>query len=182
MEPHPSHSNQMYRIVLTGAESTGKSTLATALASHFKAPYSKEFVRNFVDQTRRPPDLRDLETIAAGQISLEDASLAKATGNLVFHDTNLLSTLIYAKHYMGGNLDWLAEQFTARSYDLYLLCMPDFPWMPDPGQRESDQTRQCLHKKFLQHLDSMRQPYVCIYGSHDERLEAAVSKINALGI
>lgn len=167
-------------IVITGAESTGKSTLAAALALHFKAPYSKEFVRNFVDQSQRSPEPRDLETIVAGQIALEDASKSAASGKMVFHDTNLLSTIIYAKHYFSGKLDWLADQFYERHYDFYLLCMPDFPWIPDPGQRESPQARKDLHKKFLQHLESMHLPYACISGSQAVRLETAIRTIKVL--
>ena len=44
----------MYRVVITGAESTGKTTLARQLAAHFEAPISREFVRDFVESIDRP--------------------------------------------------------------------------------------------------------------------------------
>ena len=41
------------RIVLTGAESTGKSTLAKSLSEHYRAPWSKEFAREYVHSVGR---------------------------------------------------------------------------------------------------------------------------------
>ena len=171
----------MKRIVVTGAESTGKSTLAHALAQYFEAPCSEEFVRAFVKQTQRTPQANDLEAIAKGQIELEDACLHSTKARLVIHDTNLLSTLIYAEHYFGGNLGWLAEQFAARNYDHYFLCLPDFPWVPDPGQRESPDARDTLHQKFLLRLKDMQLPFTPLSGSLEERFKTAQITIQTLG-
>ena len=44
----------MYRVVITGAESTGKTTLVEQLVAHYEAPYSREFVRDFVASIDRP--------------------------------------------------------------------------------------------------------------------------------
>ena len=40
----------MIRVVLTGSESTGKSTLAWRLAKHFGAEYVPEFVRAYAEK------------------------------------------------------------------------------------------------------------------------------------
>ena len=172
----------MKRVVLTGAESTGKSTLVCELARHFNAPHSTEYVRTFVDETQRAPQGTDLEAIAKGQIALEDACRPSNKEGLVIHDTNLLSNLIYAEHYFGGNLDWLVAQFNARRYDLYLLCLPDFPWVPDHGQREGPEARDALHQKFLLRLESMQLPFTTIGGYPEERLQTAIRCIQTLGV
>ena len=88
----------MKRIVLTGAECTGKSTLAQALSCHYGEPWTTEFVRGYVDQLDRELIQADLEEIFCGQIAAEDAGWAKSK-RFVIHDTNLLSSIIYAKHY-----------------------------------------------------------------------------------
>ncbi|NCG08840.1 MAG: AAA family ATPase [Verrucomicrobia bacterium] len=170
----------MKRIVITGAESTGKTTLALSLANHFKAPLSTEFVRSYVSEIKRPIEASDLESIAKGQQTLEDASLNDTEAGLVFHDTNLLSTLIYGEYYYRNNLDWLVEQFLARHYDHYLLCMPDIPWVPDPGQRESPAARDCLHSKFLMRLKQLNLPFTCIQGTADDRLRIAIACVATL--
>ncbi len=63
----------MKRIVLTGAECTGKSTLAQALSGYYGEPWTAEFVRSYVDQLDRELIQTDLEEIFCGQIAAEDA-------------------------------------------------------------------------------------------------------------
>ena len=164
------------RIVITGAESTGKSTLARALSDYYQEPWSQEFVRSYVGQLDRELNSADLEPIAKGQLALEDAALQQAH-QLVIHDTNILSSIIYAQHYFGITLKWVNKRFEERIYDLYLLCMPDIPWEADNGQRESPETRTQLHRKFKTKLDFLNLPYVKIYGSKEERLQQAVLNI-----
>ena len=60
------------RIVLTGAESTGKSTLAKSLSEHYCAPWSKEFVREYIHTLGRDLIAKDVDTIARGQLAVED--------------------------------------------------------------------------------------------------------------
>ena len=88
----------MYRVVITGAESTGKTTLAEQLAAHFEAPLSREFVRDFVESIDRPIYAKDLKVIIEGQMNYESEA-CKNSPRIVFHDTNLLSNSIYAEYY-----------------------------------------------------------------------------------
>ena len=87
----------MKRIVITGAESTGKTTLARALSAHFNEPYSEEYVRSFVDSINRTILKSDFNNITEGQRALE-ASARNQADKLVFHDTNILSNLVYGRH------------------------------------------------------------------------------------
>lgn len=169
----------MKRIVLTGAESTGKSTLARALAAHYNEPCSAEFVRHYVDALEGELQAKDLEPIAHGQLGLEDASAAQAQ-RLVIHDTNLLSSIIYAEYYFDTKLDWIDAAFLQRDYSLYLLCMPDIRWIADEGQRESPAARDTLHGIFKARLDILQIPYIEISGSSESRLAQAVRAIDAI--
>ena len=103
----------MQRVVLTGAECTGKSTLTQALSGYYGEPWTAEFVRIYVDRIRRQLRPEDLEPIARGQLAAEDNSLSKAE-RFVLHDTNLLSSIIYANHYFGTTIDWVNEAFLSR--------------------------------------------------------------------
>ena len=147
----------MKRIVITGAESTGKSTLAKALSDYYAEPYSREFVRSYVDSHQRELNPSDLKPIATGQLALEDAELEQAQ-RLIFHDTNILSSMIYAEVYFDTAIDWVNDRFLERDYSLYLLCMPDIPWQADEGQRESPAARDDLHLHFKHSSTAANSP------------------------
>ena len=61
------------RVVLFGTESTGKSTLAAALAEEFGEPWAREFVREYWDRRNGVIEAQDLGVIARGQIADQDA-------------------------------------------------------------------------------------------------------------
>lgn len=170
----------MKRIVITGAECTGKSTLAQALSLHYREPKTDEYVRSYVNQIGRQLIHDDLDQIVCGQLSCEDSALGKAK-RMVFHDTNLLSSIIYAEHYFKAKTSLADGAFHSREYSLYLLCLPDgIDWKKDSGQRDSPLARLCLHKKFKENLDLMMLPYVEISGDKTTRLSTSIKAINVL--
>ena len=165
------------RIVLTGAESTGKSTLAKSLSEHYRAPWSKEFAREYVHSVGRDLLAKDIEPIATGQLALEDAAANKAQG-IVIHDTNIVSTILYADYYFGEALDWANAIVPKRGYSLYLLCSPDIPWVADPGQRASSNARTSLHQLFTARMKKYDLPYQKISGSPANRFKQAIQAID----
>lgn len=169
----------LHRIVIIGAESTGKTTLAQALASHYSEPWTEEFVRAYVDQLDRELQPEDLEPIARGQLATEDAKLEQ-TKRLIVHDTNILSSIIYAKHYFDARIDWVNQRFRERNYSLYILCPPDIPWKADPGQRDGPIARAQLHQTFKTQLESLKLPYLEVQGTNEQRLKQAVTVTDKL--
>jgi len=170
----------MKRIVLTGAECTGKSTLTQALSGYYGEPWTTEYVREYVNQIKRELTRDDLESIARGQIATEDACLCKLK-RFVLHDTNLLSSIIYANHYFGEVTDWVNDTFLQRDYTLYLLCTPqDIKWQDDPGQRDSPAARKELQVKFKESLEKLQLPYVELSGDQTARFGEAIRAIDAV--
>ena len=170
----------MKRIVLTGAECTGKTTLAKALSDHYGEPWTGEYVRDYVSRLDRPLERADLEPIARGQLALEDSAIEPAK-RIVLHDTNLLSSMIYAKHYFDAQIDWVDEAFGQRDYALYLLCTPSgIDWVADPGQREGPCARDALHEIFESELDKRQLPCIELEGSPEARHDAAILAIDEL--
>jgi nicotinamide riboside kinase len=170
----------MKRIVLTGAECTGKSTLAAALSGYYGEPWTPEFVRSYVDSIQRPLAREDLEPIAQGQLATEDAPLPQAR-RLILHDTNILSSILYAAHYFDAQLDWVNDAFLRRDYSIYLLCSPEgIDWQPDPGQRESPEARAALHEKFKESLLRLGLPHRELIGHTAERFGEAILAIDQL--
>ncbi|MGF1530388.1 MAG: AAA family ATPase [Puniceicoccaceae bacterium] len=161
---------QLFSLVLIGAECTGKTTLARALSEELAVPWSPEYVRQYVDTVKRPLTAEDLLPIGLGQLAAEDAARHEAH-QLVIHDTNLLSSIIYAKHYFQQSLAQINRAFARRSYSLYALCHPDLPWQADPGQREGPETRSLLHHKFALELQSRKLPTLDLSGALDQRIQ-----------
>ena len=170
----------MKRVVVTGAECTGKSTLTQALSAYYGEPSTIEYVREYVNRIGRQLKYEDLELIARGQIAAEDAVLQKAK-RFVLHDTNLLSSILYAKHYFSAETNWVNDAFKSREYTLYLLCLPDgIQWQADPGQRESPSARIEFHGHFKESLERLGLPYAELTGKEDVRISEATRAIDAL--
>jgi NadR type nicotinamide-nucleotide adenylyltransferase len=170
--------SDLLRVVVTGSESTGKTTLARDLARHFATAWSRENARLYVDEVRRPLGAEDVEPIARGQVELEDAA-RRAARRVVIHDTDLLSTMVYARHYYGECPEWIERAARERRGDLYLLCHPDVPWVADWLQRDRPGQRAELHNRFLAALHEIGARCVDIRGSWPARSSRATAAVQA---
>jgi HTH-type transcriptional regulator, transcriptional repressor of NAD biosynthesis genes len=121
------------RVSVFGPESTGKSTLAAALATR----HVPEYARTYLEAHARAPRPEDLPLIALGQAALEDALARDATGTLIC-DTDPLLTVVWAEALFGEAPPALRELAAARRYDLTLLCDVDLPWVADPVRYAPD--------------------------------------------
>ena len=169
------------RVVLTGAESTGKTALAERLAAHFAAPLSAEYAREYYAarqaEGRRELTAADVEPIARGQLALEDAAAARAT-RLAIHDTDLVSTVVYARYYYGACPAWIERAARERLADLYLLCEADISWAADP-QRDRPEAREALQRRFRETLGALGARVADVRGSPDERFALARDAIDS---
>jgi NadR type nicotinamide-nucleotide adenylyltransferase len=166
------------RIVLTGSESTGKTTLAAALAEHYGAELVPEFVREFAARKGAPIAFDDHGAIARGQMALEDEHIARAR-TMIIQDTDLLSTVVYCAHYFDRCPPWIEEAAASRRPDLYLLCDIDIPWVVD-GIRDREHARDEIQALFRAALRASEVPVMVIHGTCDERFRRAVDAIDAI--
>lgn len=169
----------MMRVVVTGSECTGKTTLAAALARHFDTVWVPEFARRFVERAGRPPRYADVDAIARGQIAWEDA-IAGRSGGLFVLDTDLLSTLVYSPHYFGDCPAWIEDAWRRRAGDLYLLAGIDVPWLAEAGFRDRGDRRAEMHELFRTALKARAVEFRDVTGLHEARLEAAVRAVEQL--
>ncbi len=157
------------RVALLGAESTGKSTLASALAAHYGTLWVPEYLREFVETLQRTPQEHEQFLIATTQIERERQSLEQARSYL-FCDTTPLMTAIYSRFYFGrvdAQLEMLAHQ---HGYDFTIVTAPTGPWMPDGLQRESEEVRQAIHAQLLDTLNERGIAYLLAEGDVEERV------------
>lgn len=169
------------RVVVTGPECTGKTTLAADLASAFGTPWLPEMARAYAAERAAKGQFlaaADVDLIAARAIAAEDAALA-ATPPLLVLDTDLLSTVTYARHYYGASSAWLEGEARARRAQLYLLCAPDIPWIPD-GIRDRPDRRDELFSEFDRVLTEFGADVTGVRGSGNARLAAAMAAVSGL--
>ena len=165
------------RIVLTGSESTGKTTLAEGLAGHFGTLWVPEFSREYAESKGGVLTAADVEPIARGQAAAEQAALAGHSGGFVVFDTDLVSTVVYARHYYGTVPSWI--EATIRRYPpaLYLLCLIDLAWVAD-GVRDRPASRLAIHTAFQDTLSEFGLMAAQIQGTGAARLASAIDAVN----
>jgi len=164
-------------VVVSGSECTGKTTLARDLAARFGAPCSSEFSREYLEQKGRPLDASDVEAIARGQRAAEDAARAAAAGVLI-KDTDLVSTVVYARHYYGACPAWIERAARERRGGLYLLLHPDVPWVADGPQRDRPASRAELHGLFARTLAEFGARVIDIAGGWEARRASAFAAVD----
>lgn len=165
------------KFVILGPESTGKSTLAQALASYFNCPWVPEYARQYIDGLDKPYVYEDLLQIAKGQIALEDKLSAKAT-DLLICDTDLHVVKIWSEHKFGQVDPWIVSQLNERLYTFYFLTDIDIPWEADP-QREhpNPNMRTYFRNLYEENLVVKELPYAIISGNLEQRFSKALSLI-----
>jgi NadR type nicotinamide-nucleotide adenylyltransferase len=168
----------MIRVVFTGSESTGKSTLAAAVAQHYGVEVVPEFVRAFAEQKGGAIEFSDHGAIARGQMALEDEYLARPS-RLLIQDTDLLSTVVYCRHYFGRCPTWIEEAALTRRPHLYLLCAIDLPWVAD-GVRDRGHMREEMQRLFEDAVAGTGVPSASLSGTVSKRLADSIRLIDAL--
>lgn len=176
-------STNPLKVVLFGPESTGKTTLAKALAEWFETFWVPEYMREYLQQkwdaTQTPCQKQDLIPIAEGQIAAEEAVISKPVP-VLFLDTNVLQLQVYYTIYYDGYVpDLVKDYMESTVYDHYFLTYIDTPWEADdlrdkPGEREE------MFQAFEAMLQKTNQKYTLLKGDLQERLSKAKTIVERL--
>jgi len=161
----------MLKVIVTGPESSGKTTLCKALSEHFKISFSKEFARKYLNTINREYKEEDLLEISKGQLQSET--------DLQLLDTDLITIKIWSECKYGKCDKWILEQIEQQKSKerFYLLCKPDIPWEADP-LRENPITRDELFEIYKRELEKLKHDFFIIDG--ENRLEDSISKISSI--
>jgi NadR type nicotinamide-nucleotide adenylyltransferase len=165
------------RVALLGGESTGKTTLAAALALALGTTWASEYGRELWERQDGVLRFEDMEHIAQRQLLLEQQQAGTAHGVLLC-DTTPLTTLFYSEA-MFGRATELLQQLAKRRYALTLLCLPDFPFVQD-GTRRDDTFRRHQHDWYERALDGLGVDYKELGGSVEQRVQIAKVLVHEL--
>lgn len=168
-------------LVTTGAESSGKTTLARQLSAALQVPLVLEASRDYLTALyAQHPDYRydesDLLHIARLQLAREQQVL-RGDVPLLVCDTDMLVIVIWSEVVFGRCAPALLELFEESLVQMprhYLLCdWSGVPWEADP-LRENPHDRDVLFARYRTKLDLLGLDYGIIRGSEDERLRQAL--------
>lgn len=158
------------KVAFLGAESTGKSTLAQALAVATGEPYVEEVGRTLWVEAGGDLPLADYETICREHIALENAAVQRAD-RFVFVDTNAITTQQYAFFFF-GTCPPAVQAYADRCRQRYahtFVCAPDFAFEQD-GTRVHPQVQQYMDGAIRNDLTIRGIPYTVVGGPLAERV------------
>lgn len=164
------------KVCLYGPESTGKSTLAKKMAKNYHTVFVPEVARELI--TSNDITIDDIIKIGQAQTDRVKEKLSIAN-KIVFCDTDLITTKIYAKYYLNQVPDILNKLENQISYDLYFLLDIDVAWVAD-HLRDFGDRRQEMFNLFKSELEKRGINYILISGGYEEREEKIRKIIDAM--
>ncbi|MEY3873634.1 MAG: hypothetical protein RL363_355 [Bacteroidota bacterium] len=176
---------KLQKIVVLGPESTGKSTLCTALAKHYQTIWCKEYAREYLSKNGTAYTYENLLTIAKGQLANEDAAIESALtqinnggANKLIIDTDMYVMKVWSEYVFNNCDPFILEQINDRRYDLYLLCDIDLPWTSDEMREYPDELpRKELFMIYKDLLVNQTTPWAVVSGIGDDRTNNAIRVI-----
>lgn len=170
------------RVVVLGAESTGSTTLAEALADHYRTAWVPEYGRELT-VTREggldaPWRSDEFDLIVDRQIAMEDAALRRVPVPLLVCDTDVLATALWHERYVGTPAPRIFERAAQHRPDLYLLTGDEIPFVQD-GMRDGEHIRHDMQRRFREVLAAQPVPWLEVRGDVAARVEASLPAIDA---
>ncbi len=170
-------------IALLGAESTGKTTLAEAIAQALRADGHSvngvaEYLREFCDAQRRTPRLDEQAHIA--DMQTQRIAQAQRQFDVVVADTTALMIAVYSEKVFGDTSLYASALEAHRAVDLTLVTALDLPWQADGLQRDGPQVRPPVDARVRSLLMAYRLPWALVSGQGLDRLESALDAVTPL--
>lgn len=160
------------RVVVLGAESSGKSTLVEALGAALGEPTVEEVGRRLWVEAGGELPLADYVRICREHVALEDAAALRAR-RFVISDTNATTTQQYAFFFFGEcppEVRAYADRCPGR-YAHAVVCAPDIPFDQD-GTRVHPQVQRYQDGAIRNDLAVRGVPYTVVGGTVAERVAA----------
>jgi HTH-type transcriptional repressor of NAD biosynthesis genes len=171
------------RVVVLGAESTGSTTLAQALAGAYGtemvAEYGREHSETRVGGLDTPWRSDEFDLIVDRQIDLENRALRRVPRPLLICDTDVLATTLWHERYVGPAPAGLLARAALHPPALYLLTGDEIPFVQD-GLRDGEHIRHAMQQRFRDTLAEQPVPWLEVRGSVPDRVAQASVAIDRM--
>jgi len=158
-------SSRIKLICFYGPESTGKTSLAIELAKRYQTDWVPEVAREFINSNEFTEN--DIIKIGKAQTARVLEKI-KTANKILFCDSDLITTQIYSRHYLGVVPEILIELEKQIQYDLYFLFDIDTVWVAD-GLRDLGHRRKEMYEIFKAELEKRNIPYIKVQGDWEQR-------------
>lgn len=175
------------RVLITGTESCGKTTLAKYLGKIYHTSWSEERGRYFsTENLGRNESLfstDDFAEIAWQQVN-QDKEVLKTANKICFFDSDAVVTQYYCAMYTSCPNPRVENFVDPQKFDLVLMLGPQVDWVEDGFRFKSGQAeRERLHRKLLyMYLDRGFKDRVVeiLVPNYSERLDMAINHVDRL--
>ncbi|GAA2415200.1 nicotinamide-nucleotide adenylyltransferase [Actinomadura vinacea] len=190
------------RVVIVGAESTGTTTLARALAAHLASrggawtatrcvpEYGRTHTEEKLAAARRAandPSLwlddltwtpADFTLIAERHLALEDAA-ARTGSPVLVCDTDAFATALWYERYLDEPAPETFHRHNDRHH-LWIVTDPSGIPFEQDGWRDGESIRAWMSARFHDELERRALPHITVTGPHESRLTQATAAVDAL--
>ena len=164
------------KIVITGPESSGKTTLFKKLISSYNILGVDEYAREYIGDLNRNYNYFDILEIAKKQFENEQI-LSITNPQFLISDTDLLTLEIWCEFKYGKCHSFILDTLRNHLPNIYILCYPDIPWKFDP-QRENPNDRIDLYNLYEKKIKSLGVKYHVVNGDLQTRYKSLKTIIN----
>ena len=164
------YSSLIQKVVFVGTESSGKTTLARALAEQLDTLWTHEFGRELWEAQNLSGTFADHLKMARRQYDREQAALRHAR-RFLFCDTNAWSTLHWSLRSYGtadARLHDLVDR-TVHDY-VWVVCANDFGWIQDGTRELAGAESARFQEQQLADLDRRGNAHTVVSGPVEERI------------
>ncbi|MBF25083.1 MAG: hypothetical protein CMP49_00995 [Flavobacteriales bacterium] len=167
----------MIKIVFTGPECSGKTSLSKAIAKKFNLPIVPEFARLYLNKLNRNYNYSDLIKIAKGQLDLEIKTEKNSDKKILICDTNLQVIKLWSLIKYSKCDSFIINHEDHQAH--YILCYPDFKWQYDK-LRENKYDRLEIFEKYKEDLVTSNRNFITTNGPIADRISLITNYIEQM--
>lgn len=174
------------KVLITGTESSGKTTLTKCLAKLYNTSWSSEvgryYARDYLGDDETIFTDEDFGRIAHLQAE-QDYHALRSANKVCFFDTDAVATNYYSELYMGYRNKLVEAYISPHKYDMVLYLTPDVRWVDDGMRLNGDpERREMLNRRLLAMYEEagFGDKLVQISGSYHQRLTKAVGLVDEM--